>query len=335
MYVSILFDIGKLSGDKYLMGLFTKNGKKNEELEVLRAEFEIKTKELEKYKAYVKEIEETLLTNVTNRGGNALGVSSVMQGLSDSMHEISSNITTVTSSASEANIRVSELVENLDDLNNYATEMEENAGALVESAKWNKNDTIEKVTPIGEALKKAMEESKSVEQIKGLTNDILGIANQTNLLALNASIEAARAGEAGRGFAVVADEIRDLAERSKNTANHIQNINLLVTSAVGDLVKASDSLLDYVFDQIVPDYDEFLESGEKYNADAIHVHEVVSKFHEMATVIETHLAEINNSLAGIEASAEESARGITDVTANTEELEKTLVSLQRRLRKLK
>lgn len=317
------------------MGLFSKNGKKNEELEALKAELEAKTQELEDYKAYVKEVEAALLQHVNDVDENALGVSSVMQELTASMEEISSNITTVNSSASEANVQVSELAANLDDLNNYATGMEESAGALVESAKWNKNDTIEKVTPIGEALKKAMEESKSVEQIEGLTNDILGIANQTNLLALNASIEAARAGEAGRGFAVVADEIRDLAERSKNTANHIQNINLLVTSAVGDLVKASDALLDYVIDQVVPDYDEFLESGEKYNEDAIHVHEVVSKFHEMATAIDAHLADINNNLDGIEASAEESARGIADVTTNTESLVHNIQSLTTEVAKLR
>ena len=317
------------------MGLFSKNGKKNEELEALKAELVAKTQELEDYKAYVKEVEAALLQHVNDVDENALGVSSVMQELTASMEEISSNITTVNSSASEANVQVSELAENLDDLNNYATEMEESAGALVESAQWNKNDTLEKVTPISVALKKAMEESKSVEQIEGLTNDILGIANQTNLLALNASIEAARAGEAGRGFAVVADEIRDLAERSKNTANHIQNINLLVTSAVGDLVKASDSLLDYVIDQIVPDYDEFLESGEKYNADAIHVHEVVSKFHEMATAIDAHLADINGNLDGIEASAEESARGIADVTTNTESLVHNIQSLTTEVAKLR
>lgn len=317
------------------MGLFSKNGKNNAELEALRAELEAKTKELEEYKVYVKEVEAALLQNVNDVDENALGVSSVMQELTASMEEISSNITTVNSSATDANVQVSELAANLDDLNNYATGMEESAGALVESAKWNKNDTIEKVTPIGEALKKAMEESKSVEQIEGLTNDILGIANQTNLLALNASIEAARAGEAGRGFAVVADEIRDLAERSKNTANHIQNINLLVTSAVGDLVKASDALLDYVIDQVVPDYDEFLESGEKYNEDAIHVHEVVSKFHEMATAIDAHLADINNNLDGIEASAEESARGIADVTTNTESLVHNIQSLTTEVAKLR
>lgn len=316
------------------MGLFSGNNKKNEEIEQLKAELAAKTKELEEYKAYVKEMTQGIEDEVANANHNSMGVASMMQELTASMEEISSNIVTVNESATDANNQVAELAQNLDDLNNYATEMEESASALVESAKWNKNDTIEKVTPIGESLKKAMKECKSVEQIGDLTNDILGIANQTNLLALNASIEAARAGEAGRGFAVVADEIRGLAERSKNTANHIQNINLLVTSAVGDLVKASDALLLYVNDQVVPDYDEFLESGVKYNEDAIHVHEVVSRFHEMATAIDTHLQDINNSLDGIEASAEESARGITEVTANTEDLVKNIESVSDELGKI-
>lgn len=316
------------------MGLFS-NNKVNEELEALRAELEKKDKELETYRDYIKRITENITENVSKVEENALSVSSVMQELSASMEEIASNVVTVNQNATDANNEVSELVQNLEDLNNYATEMEVNASALVESAQWNKNDTIEKVTPIGESLKKAMEESKSVNQIGDLTNDILGIANQTNLLALNASIEAARAGEAGRGFAVVADEIRNLAERSKDTANNIQNINLLVTSAVGDLVKAADSLLDYVVDQVVPDYDEFLESGEKYNGDAVHVHEVVSHFHQMAAAIDAHLVDINNSLDGIEASTEESARGVADVTVNTEDLVKNIDEVATEIKKVK
>lgn len=316
------------------MGLFSGN-KNNEELEALKAELEKKEKELQAYRDYVKRVTDTIAGHVESVDHNALNVSSVMQELTASMEEISSSIVTVNQSATDANNEVSDLVQDLEELNNYATEMEENASALVESAKWNKNDTLEKVTPIGIALKKAMDESKSVNQIGDLTNDILGIANQTNLLALNASIEAARAGEAGKGFAVVADEIRDLAERSKNTANNIQNINLVVTSAVGDLVKASDSLLFYVNDQVVPDYDEFLESGEKYNSDAVHVHEVVTRFHEMAATIDAHLVDINNSLDGIEASAEESTRGITDVTANTEDLVKNIEDVSAELKKVR
>jgi methyl-accepting chemotaxis protein len=80
-------------------------------------------------------------------------------------------------------------------------------------------DTIMRETR--SAMDQIAASSAEVGQMLAVINDI---AFQTNLLALNAGVEAARAGDAGRGFAVVASEVRQLAQRSAESARNIRSL---------------------------------------------------------------------------------------------------------------
>jgi methyl-accepting chemotaxis protein-2 (aspartate sensor receptor) len=79
-----------------------------------------------------------------------------------------------------------------------------------------------------EISKQVIDTMKSVRtsshRISEITTVINSIAFQTNILALNAAVEAARAGDQGKGFAVVAGEVRNLAQRSAQSAKEIESL---------------------------------------------------------------------------------------------------------------
>ena len=114
----------------------------------------------------------------------------------------------------------------------------------------------------------AVEQAKSVQKINALTDNIKQISSQTNLLALNANIEAARAGEAGRGFAVVASEIGDLATQTLDTVSTIDEIVGEVNSSVSNMTECLTTIMEFLEQTVLGDYEHFAQVGEQYHADA-------------------------------------------------------------------
>lgn len=272
-----------------------------------------------------------IVANVISKVGTANddsnNISAVMEELSASMEEVASTITNIEANTTDADSDIVELASSSQELLDYAVDMHKRAEELEHKAVANKQSTSDVVNEIIGKLQSAIEGSRSVERVNELTDEILNISSQTNLLALNASIEAARAGDAGRGFAVVASEISKLAESSRTAANNIQTINNMVVEAVKELTGSADQIVSYINDNILPDYDGFVNSGKQYNNDAVHVNVTVNSFNEMTSKIRKLMTEITDSIRGISTAIDESANGVSSAALNTGDVVKDIVAI--------
>lgn len=259
-------------------------------------------------------------SSVASSSDSANDISAIMQELSATMEEVSATTNTVSQHTESAEQKVQAVADQTTVMTQYAQEMKVRATEMERKATENMNNTNAMIGEITDEMNLALENSKSVEKVEQLTGDILSISSQTNLLALNASIEAARAGEAGKGFAVVADEIRQLADSSRETANNIQTINEQVIEAVHGLVEASEKIITYINENILPDYQLFVQNGQQYNADATHIDTTMAEYSENAQDILDNMKDITEAIEGISRAVEESANGVTDAAVNVDSL---------------
>lgn len=255
--------------------------------------------------------------SVGSVNSSSCDVSAAMQQLSASMEEVAATISGIDRNIQDVDESIGEFMQESANVLGYSGEMQARAEQLGKGAVESQKTTEAMVGEIIDSLKAAIEHSKSVEQVKSLTNEILSISSQTNLLALNASIEAARAGEAGKGFAVVADEIRQLADSSRNTANNIQTINETVIAAVNELSTNSNRIVNYIDENIMPDYDNFVESGSKYSDDAVYVNGEMKIFADRTDNLKNVIDKLTQAVSNISTVIEDSARGIENAANET------------------
>ena len=258
--------------------------------------------------------------SVSLANDDACDVSSIMEELSATMEEVTATTVGMTQDVSNISTEVLRISEESNHLNEYAVEMEKRADMLEHKSVDNRNNTAQVINEIVISLKKAIENSSSVEQVNLLTTEILSVSGRTNLLALNAGIEAARAGESGKGFAVLADEIRKLAENTKEAANKIQSTNEMVVSAVKELVNGSNSIIQYVNETVMPDYDGFVSIGEQYKNDAVYVSNTMQQFTRKSSVLNKQMQEMDGAMQNIMKVMEESSQGVVTASTSTNSL---------------
>ena len=269
--------------------------------------------------------------SVVKSNDSASDLSAMTEELSATMQDVGLSVNTINDNADNILKDVEIIATKSDDINQFSKEMKANAEKIESDARYNMVQTGEKVGNILDVLNKAIEDSKSVDQVNNLTNDILNISSQTNLLALNASIEAARAGEAGKGFAVVADVIRQLADSSRETANKIQSINSVVVAAVNNLSDNANNLVSYLQQTILPEFQTFVDGGVKYKENASYIENAMDEFVEKTDVLKKNMDEIAHSINTITTVVDDGAAGVNNAAISTQDLVEDIVNISNKM----
>jgi methyl-accepting chemotaxis protein len=165
---------------------------------------------------------------------------------------------------------------------------------------------------VDEAVQAMAEIESSSDAILRFTTVINDIAFQTNLLALNAGVEAARAGDAGKGFAVVASEVRQLAQRSSESAREI------------------DGLLSQSREQVQRGVARVGETRERLNGIIRSVSEAAQRVSSIADAVTSQSAgitEINTGVTELDQVTQSNAAMFEETTAAIQ----TLLELSRKL----
>ena len=218
-------------------------------------------------------------------------LSEANQNFSQRITEQAASIEETSSTMEEMAASIRQTAENAREANKLA----QSTKALAESGSQVMDDTI-----------RAMDEiNRSSSKIANISNVIEEIAFQTNLLALNAAVEAARAGEHGKGFGVVASEIRNLAQRTTESAKEITGLIEDSVEKTGRGVQLAEELSK-----------KLGEIGTSVKKVADLMDEIAAAAGEQASGIN----QVNTAISQIEQTTQQNASLVEETAASAEEL---------------
>lgn len=240
-------------------------------------------------------------------------VSSTTEQMSASMQETAAMVLDMKTTAIEIEKAAETIAIKAQDGAENAVAISKRAEDLKHKAFTSKKNATTVYDSTRVSLESSMAGASNVQQIRVLSDTILQITNQTNLLSLNAAIEAARAGESGRGFAVVADEIRKLAESSGTAASQIQQVTGVVIDSVEKLNENAKAMLQFINNQVIPDYNMLVQTGEEYSRDSETVSDMVTDFSATSEELMASIQTVVRALTDITTAVYDTAEGTNSI----------------------
>ncbi|MGN0507119.1 MAG: methyl-accepting chemotaxis protein [Lachnospiraceae bacterium] len=264
--------------------------------------------------ATLYESSEVVVKHLSSARESIMDVSATMEEMSAAMEETTASLNQVNDSITEAYRSADSISEQASEGNASTKQIQEKAQEVYRKAEAEQKNAHDLAAQMAASINEKIEQSKSVQEINLLTENIIEITEQTNLLALNASIEAARAGEAGRGFAVVASEIGKLATDSASAAAKIKEVSSGVIASVEGLASEAEEMVRFMEDTAMKGYQGLLTTSEDYRRDAKEIHDTMEHFAENSEMLKQVMDGIKDAIQAVNIAVEESAKGVVSTT---------------------
>jgi putative cache domain protein len=294
--------------------------KQKDEIGNMATKIHIMRKKLREMMGDLQQTQQVLESNAEDLNHLMKQNSAYAEDNSAATQELAAGMEETSANAAHIVENVGIMRESSDNIQRLAEDGEKNSGQIQERAgemERISTESCHKTDQMYAVMKQktdaAVEQAKSVQKINALTDNIKQISSQTNLLALNANIEAARAGEAGRGFAVVASEIGDLATQTLDTVSTIDEIVGEVNSSVSNMTECLTTIMEFLEQTVLGDYEHFAQVGEQYHADADTFQQIMQQTKEAVDALEQHIGEISSTVSEINSMVEQSTDGISGI----------------------
>lgn len=294
--------------------------KQKDEIGNMATKIHIMRKKLREMMGDLQQTQQVLESNAEDLNHLMKQNSAYAEDNSAATQELAAGMEETSANAAHIVENVGIMRESSDNIQRLAEDGEKNSGQIQERAgemerisTESRHKTDQMYAVMKQKTDAAVEQAKSVQKINALTDNIKQISSQTNLLALNANIEAARAGEAGRGFAVVASEIGDLATQTLDTVSTIDEIVGEVNSSVSNMTECLTTIMEFLEQTVLGDYEHFAQVGEQYHADADTFQQIMQQIKEAVDALEQHIGEISSTVSEINSMVEQSTDGISGI----------------------
>ncbi|MBN1404497.1 MAG: MCP four helix bundle domain-containing protein [Opitutales bacterium] len=260
----------------------------------------------------------TIITRKTNKVLNE-AIHAIDDGsnqVAAASFQVSSASNMLAEGASEQASSLEETSSSLEEMASMTAQNAASAGKaklLADGMKQAADDSAEQMRSMQTAMNAIKESSSGISQIIKTIDEI---AFQTNILALNAAVEAARAGEAGAGFAVVAEEVRNLAQRSANSAKE-------TSVKIEEAIKNSNNGV-HISSRVAESLDAILEKTTEMNMLINEIAQASEEQNRGISQLTVAVSEVDKVTQSNASNAEETASAAEELSAHANGLKETV-----------